>query len=176
MDTTDVPPLLPDEGCELARRLLEGEGIQANDLPATARAVATAVDGIPFFIQHVVDQLVGQTATPATVQAVVEASLVDPQDRWHLRYYQERLDIYYSQDERPFALAMLDVLCVVEEPITLDGLFERLKARLPTEDLERTRQVLTLLQRDHYVARQPDGRYGFRLPLIRRAWRVHRDL
>jgi len=44
-------------------------------------------------------------------------------------------------------------------------------------DTELLRDLLVLLQRDHYVQQQPDdGRYRFRFRLIQRWWRVNRNL
>lgn len=178
MDTVDVPPLSPDDAQELARRLLEGEGVQTDDQQATAKAIATAVDGIPYFIHHVIEQMVlrGGVITATTVGGIVDTSLTDPQDRWHLRYYRERIATYYTKDEQPFALNLLDILSVADQSLSFDDLFNLLKSRLATEDSETARDVLTLLQRDHYVALQTDGKYRFRFPLIQRCWRLHRGL
>jgi hypothetical protein len=131
---------------------------------------------MPYFIQHVVDQMAQRdlAASAATVAEVLNACLTDPQDPWHLRYYRERIDTYYSSNERPFALLLLDALSIADRPLPFDDLFNRLKSRMATEDSEMARYVLTLLQRDHYVQQQPDGAYRFRFPLIQRCWRLHR--
>jgi len=55
-------------------------------------------------------------------------------------------------------------------------LFNLLQSRLVNADSEMTRRVLTTLQRDHYVIQQPDSRFCFRFPLIRRSWRIQRGL
>lgn len=178
MDTVDVPPLSLDDAQELARRLLEGEGIPTDDLQATTQAIATSVDGVPFFIHHIVDQIAqrGCVANVVIITEIMDACLTDPHDRWHLRYYRERIDTYYAPDERPFALNLLDVLSVADQPLPFDDLFNLLKANLKTEDSEMARQILTLLQRDHYVVQQTDGLFRFRFPLIQRCWRLHRGL
>lgn len=178
MATVDVPPLAPDDAQTLARLLLDGERIQTNDQAITAQTIAGAVDDIPYFIHHIVDQMVqrGGTLTAATVNAIVDECLTDPQDPWHLRYYRERINTYYAEAERPFALNLLDAFCVADQPLTFDEVFNRLKSRLVTEDDELAREVLTQLQRDHYVIQRTDGRYCFRFPLIQRFWRLHRGL
>ncbi|MGI8972153.1 MAG: ATP-binding protein [Dehalococcoidia bacterium] len=178
MDTVDVPPLSTDHARELARGLLRGERIQVGDLAATAAAIAAAVDGVPYFIHHVIDQIAqrGGAADVTAVSEIVNQSLTDPQDRWHLRYYRERIDTYYNPDERPFALALLDVLSTTDQPLPFEPLFNLLKSRIVTEDSETARSVLALLQRDHYLAQQPDGKYRFRFPLIQRSWRLQRGL
>jgi len=178
MYTEDVPPLTMEHARELAVRLLKGESIQTDNLMACAERIAESVDGIPYFIHHVVDQLKqrGGRASVETVDAVIRSSISDQQDRWHLRYYRERIDIYYSDEERPFALNMLDILSVADEPVTFNDLFNQLKSRVVTEDREQALRVLSLLQRDHYVAQHEDGTLNFRFPLIKRCWRVHRGL
>ena len=112
----------------------------------------------------------------ATISEVVDACLTDPHDRWHLRYYRERIDTYYAPDERLFALNLLDVLSVTNHPLVFDDVFNLLKSRLETEDNEMARHVLTLLQRDHYIIQQTNGMFRFRFPLIQRSWRLQRGL
>ena len=178
MDTVEVPPLSPEDAQELVHRLCEGEGLQVNDREAVSQAVAEIVDGIPYFIHHIIDQMVqlGGEVSVTTVSDVLNTCLTDPQDRWHLRYYRERLDTYYADDERPFALNMLDVFSLADQPLQFDSLFNLLKSRLVTEDSEMVRHVLSLLQRDHYILQQTDSTYRFRFPIIQRAWRLQRGL
>jgi len=79
-------------------------------------------------------------------------------------------------EERQFVLNLLDVLATASQPLTFDDLFNLLKARLVTEDRESAHEILTLLQRDHYILQQMDGKYRFRFPLIQRWWRLYRGL
>ena len=178
MHTMDVPPLSSPDAQELACLLLEGEGIPTDDLQATAQAIGKAVDGIPYFIHHVVDRMVerGGVANAATVEEIVNACLTAPLDPWHMRHYLERMDTYYTTEEHPFALGLLDVLAASDQPLPFDDLFNLLKSRMATEDSEMARDMLTLLQRDHYVLQQTDGAYRFRFPLIQRWWRLHRGV
>ncbi|MBC7930136.1 MAG: ATP-binding protein [Rubrivivax sp.] len=179
MDTINVPSLSDADAGALARQLIEGESLTTDSLQATADAITDAVDNIPYFIHHVVDQLAqrGGKADMTIVNDIVNTCLTDPQDRWHLRYYRERIDVYYLPDERPFALNLLDVLSVAEQPMSFAEAFNLLKAKISTEDGEKVRDVLTLLQRDHYVIQQSgDGRFRFQFPLIQRFWRLNRGL
>ncbi len=178
MYTEDVPPLTREHARDLAIQLLKGERVQADDLQSCAERIAEAVNGIPYFIHHVVDQLKqrGITASAETVDEVVSSSISDQQDRWHLRYYRDRINTYYTPEERPYALNLLDVLSVDEQPLTFNDLFDRLKSRVVTEDREQVLHVLSLLQRDHYVAQRSDGTFAFRFPLIQRCWKIHRGL
>jgi hypothetical protein len=178
MFTEEVPPLSSADAQELTSRLLEGESIPTDDLQAIAQAIATAVDGIPHYIHHVVDQMKYResVADEAAVGKVVDVCLTDSLDRWHMRHYHERIGTYYTPEEQPFALGLLDALSVADKPLRFDDLFDRLKSRLVTGDSEMARYVLTLLQRDHYVAQQTDGTFCFRFPLIQRSWRLQRGL
>lgn len=101
MTTVDVPELSLDDAQELARRLLEGEGIQADDIEEAAHAIATAVDCIPFLVHHIVDEIAqrGASASAKTISEIMDVCLTDSQDRWHLRYYRERIDTYYASDD-----------------------------------------------------------------------------
>lgn len=176
MLTEEVPPLAPMDAVDLARRLLAGERIQTKEPAAVADTIAKATDGFPFFIHHVVDVMAGrgEEATEKTVEEIIAASLIDPQDRWHLRYYRERISTYYPAEERPLALGILDVLAFADKPLSFDELFNLLKARVATEDQEQARDILTLLMRDHYILQGVDGTHSFRFSLIRRMWRLHR--
>ncbi len=178
MYTVDVPPLMPEYARGLALELLHGERILTDNPQECAAKIAEAVDGIPYFIHHVVDELkqTGKKVSAETVDEAVRASIADQQDRWHLRYYRDRIDVYYAPDERPFALHTLDILSGLDEPLTFGEIFNRLKTEMITEDREKALQVLALLQRDHYVQQTTDGKFSFRFGLIRQSWRIHRGL
>ena len=179
MKLIDVPTLTPQYAEEVAQKLLRGEGVTADDPQATARAIAAACDGNAFYIQFVVDRLAqgGEPASPASVEDLIQECLTDPHDGWHMRHYRERIDTYYTDPEdRRFALALLDLVASSPEPPTLAALFNQLKAKIATDDEERVRDVLILLQRDHYLVQTADGAYRFRFPLIQRSWRLQRGL
>jgi hypothetical protein len=178
MKMEDIPPLLLADAEVLAYRLLEGEGIHTTNKSATAKAIAKSVDGIPYFIHHIVDQLVmgNSSASAETVEEIVNNYLIAPQDPWHLRYYRERIDVYYPDADQPVALGTLDVLAVANQPLIFEDLFNQLQTHVANLDKEQSRNVLTLLECDHYIIRQIDGGLGFRFPLIQRYWRLHRGL
>ena len=179
MKLIDVPTLAPEHAEEVARRLLQGEGVATEDLQATARTIAQVCDGNAYYVQFVVDRLAqsGEIAGPPAVEALIQECLTDPQDGWHMRHYRERIDTYYTvPDDRQFALNLLDSVASSPEPIGFDALFNQLKAKIATDDAERARDVLTLLQRDHCLVQGADGAYRFRFPLIQRSWRLQRGL
>lgn len=179
MHKVDVPPLDPlSTAANLARNLLEGESIAAENPAALARAIAEAVDGFPFYIQHVIVRLACERgpATEEAVAGIVERFLVDDQDAWELRHFRDRINTYYSVSERPFALNLLDILSTRDTPLPFEDLFNLLKSRIATEDVEVVRQVLQQLQLDHYVTRNTVGCYQFRFPIIARWWRLDRGV
>lgn len=178
MRTVDVPSLLPDDAQKLARLLLEGESIQTDNSQATAQAIAAAVDGIPHYIHHIIDEMVERSdkGNAAIVEEIVDACLTDPLDCWHMRHYLERIDTYYTPEERPLVLGLLDILAVSTQPLPFDDLLNLLKSQMKTEDSEMARNMLMLLQRDHYVIREIDGAFRFCFPLIQRWWRLERGL
>lgn len=179
MKLIDVPTLSPPDAEEVAHRLLQGERVPGDDLNGIAHAIAQACDGNAFYIQFVVDRI-AQGDTPADValvEDVIQDSLTDPQDGWHMRHYRERIDTYYTvPEDRAFALAILDSVASSPQPLSFDSLFNQIKSRMATDDAERTRDMLTLLQRDHYLVQERTGAYRFRFPLIQRSWRLQRGL
>lgn len=178
MYTVDVPPLSELYAVDLATRLLKGEGVRTDDLELCAHRISTSVDRIPYFIHHVVDQLKvgGGLCTISKIDEVVSNSISDPHDRWHLRYFSDRINIYYLDPERPMALTILDILATVEKPVRFNSLFDQVKAQMVTDDRDAALKVLSLLQKDHYVSTATGGELSFRFSLIQRAWRIHRGL
>jgi hypothetical protein len=168
----DVPPLDRTEAARLARLLLEGHSLTAEDQEVSATAIAEAADCVPFYIHHVVSKLAHERcdANPDDVERVVESLLTNADDPWNLSHYRERIQEYYSGNEQRFAIALLDALAGDEDAIGFQELFNLLKSREPTEDSQMAHDVLLLLERDHYIARDPAGAYRFRLPLIKRWW------
>jgi hypothetical protein len=177
MYTQDLPTLSTEDAKDLARRLLAGENIQVQDVSSVAQAISQAVDCVPFYIHHVVDQIKWQSglATEATVTEVVEANLTDSSNRWDMAHYRERIDTYYKHESR-FALALLDVLATAESSLSFNQLFDRLKLQIAIEDAEKVRELLKLLQRDHYAIQEKNGAYKFRYALIQRFWQINRGL
>lgn len=177
MEVVEVSPLVAEEARKLALLLFEGERIVSPDLEEMAMGVASGVDGVPYLVHHVVDRLARSNGrTVRDVEDAIAACLTDPQDPWHLRYYRERIDTYYQVEHRAMALSLLDVLALAESPLIFEELFEKLKARVIVQEVEPVLEVLTLLQRDHYVVQEPGGAFRFALPLMRRSWRLQRGL
>lgn len=145
----DVPPLSLIDAQELALRLLAGEKILTDDNQATAEAISKAVDCIPYYIHHVIDQIKWSDGrvNSVTITDFVDTCLTDLLNRWDMQHYRERIDVYYESDKRPFALNLLDIWAVTNQPLRFDDLFNRLKSHLVTEDSE--------MVRDCYVVSRP---------------------
>ena len=186
MRVIEVPPLAGADGRELARRLLQGEGVPCDDLAATASTLSAAVDHIAFYIHHVVSSLraLGARADPASAERIVAESLVDPMDVWHLEHFQSRLKEYYGEDRVPIATGILDAAARTDRWVSEGEILSSLALQLPTptetsprQEREIVRQLLLLLQRDHYLRKEPGtGAYRFRFPLIRRWWCLRNNL
>ena len=178
MHVVELPPLAPDDAAELARKLLDGEGLSMGADDTLPLVIAEAVDCIPYYIHHLVDEMSQGPAdfTPEAVRQIVSRRLTDSQDSWELDHYRTRINGYYDAKDRPFVLGLLDVLAGADGPLDFAELFNLLKSQVATEDQERARDLLTLLRRDHYVSQGPDGHFGFRYPLIQRWWRLNRGL
>ncbi len=172
-----VPALESHHAKELARQLLTGERIRADDLDRVAGAIATAVDNLPYYIHHVVDHLAfrGETVSEADIDQIVANGLSDPADPWDMRHYQDRISSYYSEIHQSPALGLLDAIAATDEALDSESLFKSLAATEVTEDREIVRRALMMLQSDHYLVQGSDGRYRFVFPLIRRWWSLHRS-
>jgi len=178
MATVELPPLEHHDACDLARMLLKGENITADNLEEIADEIATSVDRIPFYIHHVVDQIQtrGDRAISGMVEQVVSELLTDPNDAWHMRYYRERISTYYEPQDQLFALSILDSLSTSGGYVPFDSLLNLVKSQIITEDRENCLRVVTILLRDHYLTQDRNGHYAFRLNLIKRSWRNQRGL
>ncbi|WP_153018614.1 ATP-binding protein [Marichromatium gracile] len=182
MRTLTVPPLAPLEATRLAAELLRGEALRVEDRQHTAALIARLVDHVPYYIHHVVATLADEdsVATPERVEQIVARALTEPQDSWQLEHFRSRLGTYYGA-RAGLVRAMLDTLAE-HQPLSLDDLHQRLDVRhqrltdtarrLLEGEREGLRDLVKLMQRDHYLEQDSDGRYRFALDLIRRWWQL----
>lgn len=173
----DVPPLDEAAAIKLATQLIEGEALASPDIADAAAAIAHEADCFPFYIHHIVRALKIR-ALPANrenVAQVVASQLVDANDPWELLHYRERIPNYY-QDDQQTVLLLLDQLATQTSAASVNELLAMLKGASPFDDRERLLQVLSLMERDHYLKRDAEGRYQFRFPLISRWWKINRGL
>ncbi|UJB69951.1 ATP-binding protein [Acaryochloris sp. 'Moss Beach'] len=143
MKIVDVPPLEKADAEDLAQQLIVGEGLTVEQ-ESTAQEIAKAADNLPFFIHHLVDHLVFEEGESVDIPSIVKQYMLDPQDPWHLRYYRERIDTYYLNEDKALALALLDALALASEPLSFDEIYNRVLSQTDAFDAESTRAVLTL--------------------------------
>ena len=173
----EVPPLSRPHAEALARELITGEGLVSANLDESAATLAREGDCFPFYIHNIVRSLkrAGSTASPEAVVDCVQEQLVDPNDPWELGHFRSRIPSYYP-GQQALVSGVLDVLAHEEGCLDLSELLSAIKAQMPFDDRDGLIAVLRLLERDHYLRRDRQGRYGFRFPLIRRWWRLDRGL
>lgn len=177
MAQIDVPPLEERDAIHLAGLLVDGESLSSPDRQTAATAIAHEADCFPFYVHHIVKALKirGLDATPANVAQVVASQLIDANDPWELLHYRERIPIYYGGDHKTVFL-ILDELAGPREVASINELLAMIKGASTFDDRERLLRLLSLMERDHYLKRDADGRYRFRFPLIRRWWKINRGL
>ena len=177
MEPVEVQPLTTAAAQGLARLLIDGEELKADDPAESARIIADESGGFPFYLQSVVlrlsiDQM---TANPADVKKAVQNALTASHDPWQLRYLAGRISTYYPKDEA-VTLAILDTAATATAPLPVAEIVKQVKSARPEADPERVRKLLKLLEQDHYVTRDEEGRYRFRFPLLQRWWKLDRGL
>lgn len=173
----EVPPLSEADAARLASSLIEGEGLESDDIKGTAIAIAREAGGFAFYVHHIVRCLKVQERciTPATVAEVVTSCMVDAGDPWQLLHFRERIATYYPKEESVILL-LLDHLASAEAPLPINALLEMVKGASTFDDRERLVRLLSLMERDHYLARDGQGHYCYRFSLIRRWWKLNRGL
>lgn len=177
MAPIDVPPLAESEAVRLAELLIHGEGLASPDAQAASAAIARESDCFAFYVHHIVKglKMAGLDATPTNVAKVVKSHLVDANDPWQLLHYRERISTYYPNDRKPVQL-ILDHLAVEPSALSAADLLAMLKGASSFDDREHLMHLLSLMERDHYLKREENGRFQFRFSLIRRWWRLNRGL
>lgn len=168
----DVPPLSTKDATTLARKLLQGENIVTRDIERTAVAIADELNNIPFYIHHLIVKLKlrGGSGDAEVIKEIIADSFDDPMNPWKMEHYHERIESYYDDKQRPYAMNLLDILAVANQPLFFDELFNRLKQEPETQDKEIARKVLSLLQKDYYIQKGDLG-FQFRYPLIQKYWK-----
>jgi hypothetical protein len=173
----EVTPLSPSYGELLARELIAGEALACRDIAESAAVMAVEGDHFGFYIHHIARRLKmpGRDAEPDTIRTCVQEQLLDPNDPWELRHFRARLSAYYPSDET-VVLTILDSIASADAAVTVNELLQSIKQQLTFDDREKLLRLLALLERDHYLKRDINGRYQFRFPLICRWWRLDRGI
>src|SRR6185503_3395691 len=84
MEPINVPPLAAAEGEQLARRLIDGEGLRTTNKDASAQAIASEASNFAFYIQSIVQRLAieDRSAEPDEVRKLVVEQMTDGCDPW----------------------------------------------------------------------------------------------
>lgn len=172
MYVQDVPPLSVKDATILARKLLEGENIPTPDIQGSAVFIADELSNIPFYIHHLIVKLKlrGSSGDIPAIEEIIADCLDDPLNPWKMGHYRERLDSYYDDKQRPYALNLLDTLVATDKDLSFDELFNGIKQESETQDKEMARKVVRLLEQDYYIYKK-DGKYQFRYGLIQKYWK-----
>lgn len=176
----DGQPLSLAAATELTINLLSGESIPTVDLPQTAEDIALAADCIPFYIHHLVDRFknVEDEIDREAIADTVNECLRSPLNLWKMDHYRERIDNYYSDEQKPYALEILDILSI-NPPTSFSRLWQYLKTEPATKDKEMARSVLRLLLKDYYLVQEDNlsgSLYAFRYQLVQKYWQISRGL
>ena len=175
-----VPPMAPPMTRDLATALLKETRAASARIPSLAARIADEVGGFPYYVHHVVDQLdqLGRPPALEDVSAAVDQLVYDPHDPANLRYYLNRLEIYYPAEERSLALIVLDTMAGLSSKTPLTELLNLCRHRDPSLAEERFRDVLMVLAEDHYIEPKKTAEgatYAFRWPLVQKWWKEMRS-
>ncbi len=173
-------PLTLEAATQLTMNLLQGEDIPVDDLEQTAEQIAEAVDYIPFYIHHLINQFkdLETEISEEEISQTVNDCLRSPANLWKMDHYRERIDNYYSEEQKPYALEILDTLSI-NPPTDFTRLWQYLKSDPDTKDKEMARTVLRLLLKDYYLVQEDNlsgTMYTFRYLLVQRYWQISRGL
>lgn len=173
MAIIEVPPLDPDQGARLTGLLLEGEQIEIlDDQTRVSEALSAAAGHIPYYIHYLVSRIrngSGQIRFSG-VKSCLNELISDPNDPAHFHYYKTRLTTYYGSTEAEIALLTLDALATHPEPMSFEDLVNFVKHKSDKADRELFRDILQVLLKDHYIARDAKGKYGFRYSIVQTWW------
>ena len=169
-------PLGSADARELAESLLRGAKLACNDINKCAQQIADSVGNVPFYIHKLISRLPkSETISPELTEQKLQCEITLPDDDWDLPHFRSRIPLYYESDDH-YALEILDAIAGVDSPISFKELADKVIEDGQLKDEEKLRELLKLLQQDHYLERDLEGRYAFRYQLIRRWWRFDRSL
>lgn len=171
----NLPPLANEDALYLAQQLLIGENIVTTSIMEVGNGIVEAVNGIPFYIHHVVDLLNGRSSPVDIVDidgAITNA--LEEVNVWELGDYEERIQKYYFESNYKLALLALDKLAFSEKLLSFTELLDLAQAEINDVGKEEFRKVLKLLEQDHYVSREVGGGYYFRFQLVKKYWQIQR--
>lgn len=176
----EVEPLTTAHAVNLIERLFTDNQLQAAT-PDLYEKTVKALDCIPFYIHHVVSALLknpalaGQPIGLPQIETVISHGIHSSNNLWDLQHYEERTFAYYGTQQAE-CLAMLDVVACSNESLSTADTIKRAKAAFPLVEQQQWIELLRLLERDHYFARDAVGGLAFKFTVVKRWWLWHRGL
>ena len=181
MAVVEVAPLSRVDAIGLAQRLFADNRIAVADETVFA-LVAEQVDGIPFYIHHVLRALVdresasGPVVTPDEVRRIVQAAIQSAHDPWSLKHYEDRTRDYYANN-REACHALVDSVATAATSMSVQTAINGAKSVAPTVEREQWLELIRLLERDYYLVRDPaTGHLQFKFSIVKRWWCWSRGL
>lgn len=174
MERVAPGPLEPTDAEQLARELISGIEQPCPDLNGCSRELAGSVGCVAFYIHKLASRLPNRPITIELIKQTLQEELLHPDNDWDLAHYRNRVRTYYGAEEQ-VVLHILDSVAVSESSLSFAAIRKQVASQSSFDDEERLRELLHLLQQDHYLNHEPSG-YRFRYPLIRRWWLLNRDL
>lgn len=176
MYLVDIDGIEEDDAIYLAASLIEGANIRSSDRDNVAKRIAVKSNGIPFYIHHVVRQLsnMKKDVTEAIVDEIFENAITDPNYGWEMDHFITRIDTYYKDNNPELARAILDAIAFSETPLSLKDIQNAVASQYDKYNIDQIRDMLKLLQLDHYIHLVKDSGYAFTLSIIKSFWRVQR--
>ena len=174
--TIDVPPLSLIDATELTTRLIEGEKIKTNNIEIIAQEIAESVSCIPFYIHHLINEFkyIDNVIDKTTVEKTINELLKHPSNPLKMEHSLERINDYYTDEQKKYALEILNILAV-EEDLSFNELWNRLALNPKISDEEMARSVLRLLLKDNYLIRD-EKIFKFSRDIFRKYWKFVRML
>ena len=176
----EVEPLATPHAVTLLERLFMDNQLEAAT-PALYKQTVRALDCIPFYIHHVVSALLknpviaGQPIGFSQIEAVIRHGIHSPNNPWDLQHYEERTLAYYGKQQAE-CLAVLDLVACSTESLPTADVIKRAKAAFPLVEPQQWIELLRLLERDHYFARNAADGLAFKFTVVKRWWLRHRGL
>ena len=173
----EVPPLTRRDAEDLAKRLIRGESLRCTNLNQAASIIASETGFIPYYIHHIALGLKRDNVSAESRQVKEHITRQLVADSWNLAYYRDRIAIYYEENDAPLVNIILDTLARGDEAQNIPTLLKAVNTLSDAyDDRDNLLRVLRLMERDHYLTRNPDNTYRFKFPLIRRWWELDRGL
>ena len=171
-------PLDHAEAKVLAEKLIKGAQLNPENLAEAAESVASLTGDVPYYIHLLISRIPkGEPVDPGILETCLLRELNHIDNDWDLAHYRTRLSKYYpDKNDESVSLALLDSLAAAAETLSTSQLINEAKSIVAETDDEQIRSVLKRLAQDHYLTRDEDGNFSFRLEIVRRWWVIDRGL